>query len=69
MTVTAHLLNMLPWLIALAVLQYALQIWAVIDLVGREKVKGLKWVWVLVILLGETLGPILYFIFGPDRTK
>lgn len=57
------------WLIALAVVQYGVQIWAVIDLVGREKVHGKKWAWVLVIMLGELLGPVLYFLFGVDRDK
>ena len=55
------------WFLLLFLLQYAVQIWAVIDLVGREKVHGKKWAWVLVIMLGELLGPIVYFIFGPDR--
>ena len=64
-----HHLRFLPILACLAVLQYALQIWGVIDLVQREKTHGQKWIWVLVIMLGETLGPIVYFIFGPDRSK
>jgi hypothetical protein len=55
------------WFLLLLFVQYGVQIWAVIDLVGREKVHGKKWAWVLVIMLGELLGPIVYFIFGPDR--
>jgi hypothetical protein len=57
------------WFILLAILQYIFQIIAVVHLVQTEKIHGQKWVWVLVILLGETLGPIVYFIFGPDRNK
>jgi hypothetical protein len=63
MVMNANLL----WFLLLFLVQYAVQIWAVIDLVGREKVHGKKWAWVLVIMLGELLGPIVYFIFGPKR--
>jgi hypothetical protein len=57
----------LPWLIALAVLQIGLQIWALIDLVNHDNIRGKKWAWVLLIVLGETLGPILYFIFSKKK--
>jgi hypothetical protein len=69
MVVANHFFRFLPLILVLGVLQYGLQIWATIDLVNREKTHGPKWAWVLVILLGETLGPIVYFIFGPNRTK
>jgi hypothetical protein len=35
-------------------------------LIRREKTKGPKWVWALVIILGELIGPIIYFIFGRE---
>jgi len=57
----------LPWFLALLALQIGLQIWAVIDLVYHDNIHGKKWIWVLVIMLGETLGPIIYFIFGKKR--
>lgn len=57
----------LPWFLALLALQLGLQTWAVIDLVYHDNIHGKKWVWVLVIMLGETLGPIIYFIFGKKR--
>jgi hypothetical protein len=64
-----HVIRLLPLWIALAMLQFGLQLWATIALVQREKTHGPKWVWVLVIWLFELLGPIVYFIFGPDRNK
>lgn len=56
-----------PWLITLLVVQVVLQIIALIDLVNHENVFGRKWVWVLVIVLGEMLGPIVYLLFGKKR--
>ncbi|MBX9972635.1 PLD nuclease N-terminal domain-containing protein [Cytobacillus firmus] len=37
---------------------------AIIDLVKIEKANGPKWVWALIILFINLLGPIIYFIFG-----
>lgn len=57
----------LPCFLALLALQIGLQVWAVIDLVYQDNIHGKKWIWVLVIMLGEALGPIIYFIFGKKR--
>lgn len=57
----------LPLLIPIVVLQLALQIFALIDVARREKTKGPKWIWVLVIVFGEILGSVVYFIFGRDE--
>lgn len=52
-------------LLPLFVLQIALMIAALIDLVRRKKVTGgYKWIWVVVIVLFSMLGPIIYFAFG-----
>jgi drug/metabolite transporter (DMT)-like permease len=58
------LLKYLPLLIPILVLQLILMVVALVDLSRREKTRGPKWVWALVIVLGELLGPILYFIIG-----
>jgi hypothetical protein len=58
----------LPWFLVLLFVQYGLQIWATIDLVYHDNIHGKKWVWVLVILLGETLGPIIYLLFGKKKS-
>jgi hypothetical protein len=54
----------LPFIIPLVLLQLTLMIVALVDLIRREKTNGPKWVWVLVILLGEIIGPVIYLIFG-----
>ena len=56
-----------PLLILALVIQIGLQAFALVDLVRREKTRGPKWVWVLIIVLGELLGPIVYLIFGRER--
>jgi hypothetical protein len=52
----------LPLLIPILVLQLALMIAALVDLAKRERTRGPRWMWVLIILVGEFLGSILYFI-------
>ncbi|NHM29353.1 PLD nuclease N-terminal domain-containing protein [Neobacillus terrae] len=37
---------------------------AVIDLVRVENTRGPKWLWALIILFVNLIGPILYFIVG-----
>lgn len=58
----------IPLLATLGVIvaaQLALQVFALVDLVRRERVAGLpKWGWAVVIVLGEIIGPILYLAVG-----
>ena len=61
---TQQLQQLIPLLIPIALLQLGLMVAALIDLARREKTKGPKWVWVLVILLVSLFGPILYFVLG-----
>lgn len=44
--------------------QILLTVIALIDLINRERTNGPKWLWLIIILLIATLGPIIYFIFG-----
>ncbi len=52
----------------LLLLQLTLQIVALVLLVktpsDRITIGGRKWVWALIIILGELVGPILFFILG-----
>ena len=59
--------DLLPLLIPIIIIQFALVIAAIIDLARREKTRGPKVVWVLVILLVNFIGPILYFVIGRDE--
>jgi hypothetical protein len=57
-------LKYLPLLIPVIVLQLGLQIWALVDLARREATNGPKWLWAVIIIAGELLGPVIYFIAG-----
>jgi hypothetical protein len=56
---------MLPFLIPLFVLEVALMVIALVDLVKRERVRGSnKVVWALVIIFISIIGPIVYLLLG-----
>lgn len=56
----------IPWgLIApLLILQLILAVVAIIDIVRIHETRGPKWMWIVISLFVNTLGPIAYFIFG-----
>ena len=60
MSTSTIILIVLPIL----VLQIALQVYALYDLWKSRNVRENTWVWVLVIILLELLGPLVYFLFG-----
>ena len=54
----------LPILLPIFIIQLILLIIAIIDLVRIEKTNGPKWLWVIIILFVNLIGPILYFVIG-----
>ena len=48
----------------LFIVQAILAIVALIDIARIHATNGPKWVWVLVVIIINTIGPIVYFIFG-----
>lgn len=48
----------------LIVIQFILMVVALLDLRKQVETNGPKIVWLFVIILGNTIGPIIYFIFG-----
>ncbi len=59
-----NLAQLLPLLIPVAILEIGLLVWALLDLIRRKHVKGNKIVWIIVIVLINVIGPIVYFLFG-----
>ena len=57
----------LPFLIPVILLQLGLMIFALLDLARRERTRGPKWLWAIIIILGELLGPILYLLIGREE--
>ena len=63
-----NLAQLLPLLIPLILLEFGLLIWALLDIIRRERVRGgNKVVWILVIVLINIIGPIVYFLFGREE--
>ncbi len=62
-----NLSELIPFLIPIILLQIGLIVIALKDLVGRERPNGPKWAWVLVILLVNIFGPIIYLLVGRDE--
>ncbi|EKN65589.1 putative negative regulator of sigma Y YxlE [Neobacillus bataviensis LMG 21833] len=54
----------IPIIAPILVIQLILLIVAIIDLVKIEKTNGPKWLWALIILFINIIGPILYFVIG-----
>ncbi|WP_180956291.1 MULTISPECIES: PLD nuclease N-terminal domain-containing protein [unclassified Planococcus (in: firmicutes)] len=46
------------------VLQIALMIFALVDLIRNPNPNGPKWMWAAIIVLLNIIGPILYFVIG-----
>ena len=59
-----ELTRYIPLLIPLIIIQLVLMVIALWDLIKREETQGPKWLWVLVILFVNFIGPILYLVVG-----
>jgi hypothetical protein len=59
-----QILKILPLLIPILLLQLGLMIYCLVDVGKRQVTRGPKWMWILIIILGELLGPILYLLIG-----
>jgi len=59
--------KLLALLIPVILLELGLLVWALLDVIRRERVRGgNKVVWILVIVLINLIGPIIYFLFGRE---
>ena len=70
-----QIVDLLPALIPLLVLELALLIVALVDLVRRPHVRGgNKGIWIPIIIFIQIIGPIIYLTIGrkeraPDRDQ
>ncbi|RDW20864.1 transcriptional regulator [Oceanobacillus arenosus] len=64
-----EIIETINWAIVtpILIIQAILIIVALIDLTKAESTNGPKWMWFFIILLVNTIGPIIYFIFGRSR--
>ncbi|HEX9902053.1 MAG TPA: PLD nuclease N-terminal domain-containing protein [Acidobacteriota bacterium] len=56
--------KLIALLIPIIIIELGLMIIALLDLVKRERTRGPKWVWALVIIFINIFGPIAYLLFG-----
>lgn len=56
----------IPWMLILPVLliQLLLVVVAVVDLFRVKNTNGPKWMWALIIIFINIIGPVVYFIVG-----
>ena len=59
--------ELIPLLIPVFLLQIALLVIALVDLIRREQTRGPKWAWALVIVMIHIIGPIVYLLFGREE--
>ena len=61
-------LSILPFLIPVFLIELALMVIALVDVVRRERVRGgNKIIWIIVIVLISLIGPIVYLLFGREE--
>jgi hypothetical protein len=61
------IMSYLPLLIPIVLLELGLMIFAMVDLIRRERTKGPKWLWAILILCVQLFGPIAYLLVGREE--
>ena len=59
--------SLIPFLIPIVLLQLGLMVFSLVDLIRRERTKGPKWVWALVIIFVNLVGPVVYLVVGREE--
>ena len=58
------ILEYLPYLIPVVIIQLILTVTALLDWLKQPHLRGNRWVWLAVILFVNLFGPIIYFLFA-----
>ena len=66
--IVQQLIDLLPLLIPILLIEIGLMIVALVDLIKRTKTKGPKWLWLIVILFVNLIGPIIYFLVAREES-
>jgi hypothetical protein len=60
--------QLIPLIIPIALIEIGLLAFALYDLLKRKRVKGgNKWVWGILIVIVNIIGPILYLLVGREE--
>ena len=63
-----QVMRFLPLILPLLVVQLGLLVFALIDLLKPERVtRGPKWLWGLIVILINVIGPIAYLAVGREE--
>jgi hypothetical protein len=68
-TILDQIMKLLPLLIPLFLIQLTLMTVALIDLSKREKTRGPKWMWIIIVVFVNMIGPIVYFVVGREENE
>ena len=63
-----ELKSFIPYLVPVIIIQLGLMVFALVDLVRRERTKGPKWMWALIIVAVNIIGPVVYLLAGKDES-
>jgi hypothetical protein len=64
--ITDTIMEYLPLLAPLIIIQLALIVAALLDLRARANTRGPRWLWVVIIVFVNMIGPILYFVIARE---
>lgn len=56
--------KLLLLLLPVFIIQLGLMIFALVDLIKNPHTNGPKWMWGVIIVVVNIIGPILYFVIG-----
>ena len=59
--------EILPLLLPLFAIQFALIAAALWDLSRQPATRGPRWLWVLIIIFVNLIGPVIYFVLGREE--
>jgi hypothetical protein len=57
----------IPFLLPIFLIQVTLMVFALVDLVRRERTKGPKWMWALIVIFINIIGPVVYLFVGREE--
>ncbi|MHB9032016.1 MAG: PLD nuclease N-terminal domain-containing protein [Anaerolineae bacterium] len=57
----------LPYLVPILLIQWGLLLYALVDVIRRERVRYLpKWAWILIVAVVNIIGPLVYLLIGRE---
>lgn len=64
-----EIIRFLPLFIPIIIIEYGLMIFALIQVIKNEVIYLPKWGWILIIVLINIIGPIVFLVVGKKKVK